>query len=122
MFCIPLKDCFLEPKFLFLPYHPQARRELYINLEKHFMLYFHVSMSHFVVVILWSKLRINRRKYDSSKISKILLVSSGDKVNLIYKNLSHKYLQISIFCYYYFAIIFQYFDIKNVLLGQNSFE
>ena len=67
MFCVTLKDCFLEPKFLFLLYHPQARRELSIHLEKYFMLYFHVSMSHFIVEIIWPELRIICRKYDSSK-------------------------------------------------------
>ena len=39
-------------------------------------------MSYFAVEILWPELRIIRRKYNSSKIPKILLVISGNKLNL----------------------------------------
>ena len=74
------------------------------------------SMSHFAVEILWPELWIIRRKYNSSKIPKILLVISGNKLNF-----SHNFFQISIFCYYYCAIIFQYFDVKIALLDQNRF-
>ena len=49
MFCITLKDCFLEP---------QAKCWLCLHLEKDSMSYYSVSVPYFVVWIIWPELQI----------------------------------------------------------------
>ena len=87
---------------------------LYIHLEKDSMPYFSVSMPYFVVWILWFELRIYSqgvRFFD--KFENIIHMSSGDKPIL---TLKISFINFGRFRY------FADFDIRIVLLGQNSFE
>ena len=77
------------------------------------MPYFSVSMSYFIVWILWLELEFIPRDYGFSINSKISFMNSGDKPILT--------LKISVTNFYRFRY-FADFDIRIVFLGQNKFE
>ena len=85
-----------------------------IHLEMDSMPYFSVSVTYVVVWILWPELQILRGEYGFSINSKISFMGSGDKPTLT--------LNIQVKNFWRFRYAADFFDIKIVLLGQNSFE
>ena len=86
---------------------PQGRWWIYIHLEKDFVRYFYDSTPCFVVWILWPEMQITHRKYGFLITSKMSLMSSGDMQISLWKSQSQNFTD---------------FDIKTILLAQNSFD
>ena len=112
MLCITRKDCFLELKFLFC-FNANTLDDSFIFIWKKILCYIFLFLCHILPLdpLAWIANLFAGNGFSIN--SKISLMSSGDKPKLI--------LKISVKDYADFRY-FGDFDIKIVLLVQNSFE